>query len=452
VVRSTCSGTTFHFPFFARMKNTYNTSDEEAMISMAMQPSQEAQGPSMSRSEAWSSSSSTSQGLQQHQTEGMIENSFYQQNHDYHPYGSSWHPQSQLMQQHSQNRSSPIAIIRGLDVQDQTADSDSDESIIDVELDAIKLSKQYGRAEYYQEDQEDKKALKAPYLGSSTKSENLILSLPTITLSDGNDDYQSTPPEIVSYGSLRDSHQKGRFLDGPSSYREPRSGRIMRLDDRLRYQAAPTSSQSISERIEQARKLNEIKKQQQKDSRENGNGAGNTSSLSEMMNDAPQQKENQSSTLDYLGMETHIPKFDEHEEEEPPSMMSTSLTAFEILQTSTLVGDERKLGTSVGRYQNSLLVAEIADGQLKPLERSMSDPFPHPHGASFQTFPNPHDGSFHSLRFVHPMQQQQPQPQAAVPAAMNVNGVGANYAPAMMYDGTSQQHNPDMDGAFDMDV
>jgi hypothetical protein len=419
----------------------YKTSDEEAMITMAMQQSQEAQGPSMSRAEAWSSSSTTtSQGLQQRQTEGIIENSCYQQNHDYHSYGASWHPQSQLMQQHSQNRSSPIAIIRGLDVQDQPADSDSDESIIDVELDAIKLSKQYGRSETYQE---DKQALKAPYLGSLSRSENVIMSLPAITLSDA-DDYQGTPPEIVSYGSLRDSHQKGRFLDGPSSYREPRSGRIMRLDDRLRYQTAPTSSQSISERMEQARKLNEVKKQQQKDSRENGNGAGNTSSLSAMMNDAPQQKESTHASiggLDYMGVEMRIPSF---AEEEPPSMMSTSLTAFEILQTSTLIDDAQKLGTSFGRSLNSLPVAgtdmSAGIGQPEPLARSMSDPCPHPYG-----------GSFLASQFVHPMQQ--PQPQAVVPAATNVNGVGANsYNAAMMYDGTSQQHNPDMDGAFDMDV
>lgn len=37
----------------------------------------------------------------------------------------------------------------------------------------------------------------------------------------------------MSYGSLRESHLGGRFLDGPSSYRDSRSGEIRRYDERL---------------------------------------------------------------------------------------------------------------------------------------------------------------------------------------------------------------------------
>lgn len=39
-----------------------------------------------------------------------------------------------------------------------------------------------------------------------------------------------TVPNAMSYGSLRESHLGGRFLDGPSSYRDSRSGEIRRCD------------------------------------------------------------------------------------------------------------------------------------------------------------------------------------------------------------------------------
>lgn len=410
------------------------------MIITAMQPSQEASGAPMRQTETWTSSSSDLHP--QLQPDEMMDNGFFQPNHDYNRnvYGSSWHPQSQLMQQHSQNRSNPIAIVRGGALQDKPEDSDSDESIIDVELDAIKLRQKYGGETH----QEDKKALKAPYLGSLSRSEGFLMSLPPMALSD---DFHDPPADIMSYGSLRDSHQKGRFLDGPSSYREPRSGRIIKLDRRVGYQAAPPA-QSIGDRIRQAQKQKEIRKQQEK----NESAGGNTSSLSAMMNQVSQQQENPRSAqvpvtggFSNMGVETQIPTFGglDDDYDSPSMMMSTSLTAFEILKTSSFKPEERTPGASFGRPPNSLFPVEVApdDVQFKPLARSNSDPLPNPHAVGFQT-----------LQYIHPMQQQHLH-QAIDPQTISVNGTGAaNFVDAMMYDGISQHHSPDMDGAFDMDV
>eukprot|EP00980_Cylindrotheca_fusiformis_P018506 scaffold6124_cov122-Cylindrotheca_fusiformis.AAC.25 len=381
---------------------------------MALQPSKESSGQTASQAEAGLPSSFESHV--DHQMDDMIENSRYQRSHDY-TYGSSWHPQSQHMRQHSQNRSHPIAIVRGGDLKEKPEDSDDDESIIDVELDAIKLKKKYGVEILIDENQ----ALKAPYLGSLSRSEGFLMSLPPMALSDH---YGNAPPETISYGSLRDSHQKGRFLDGPSSYREPRSGRIMRLDHRLRYQAV-APSQSIGDRILQAQQ----QKEKRKETKKNEKIGAKTSSLAAMMNEVSHKQEKPE-----LGSEkslgSSIPTVDATIEDDSPAMMSTSLTAFEIMKSS-LNNDDRKLGTSVDRPPDSLFPVDIefGDSQFKPLARSNSDPFPNPHGTAFP-----------SMQFVHPM----------TAPTNNVDGSGTDFGDAMIY--SSSHQNPDMDGAFDMEV
>ena len=64
--------------------------------------------------------------------------------------------------------------------------------------------------------------------GSSSRSSS---SLATTTLPQSQQKgYQGlATTSQVSYGSLRDSHLRGRFLDGPSSYRDSRTGNIHRI-------------------------------------------------------------------------------------------------------------------------------------------------------------------------------------------------------------------------------
>eukprot|EP00429_Kryptoperidinium_foliaceum_P001859 CAMPEP_0176017202 /NCGR_PEP_ID=MMETSP0120_2-20121206/8243_1 /TAXON_ID=160619 /ORGANISM="Kryptoperidinium foliaceum, Strain CCMP 1326" /LENGTH=263 /DNA_ID=CAMNT_0017350219 /DNA_START=29 /DNA_END=817 /DNA_ORIENTATION=+ len=196
---------------------------------------------------------------------------------------------SSPLDQAAKRRSSPIAIARSSDERSIEAggidsDDDDEDSVIDVvERDAIRLRRKYGEkavataASYHPGMTEatsssilSKTLLKAPYLGSLSRSENFLSSLPPMSLStDDRYNYDDEPPvEIRSYGSLRESHQRGKFLDGPSSYREPRSGQIRRLDYRTRQGAGLSQSHqptvSIGERIQQAQKLKAAQNQKRK--------------------------------------------------------------------------------------------------------------------------------------------------------------------------------------------
>lgn len=447
----------------------------------------------------------------------------YQENHAYANYGaaqheSPWddphrqHPVEQQQMQSrisgtgtyslssgqntsmNQPRSSPIAIVRPLS--EQTAEptgfetDDDDDSVVDVvERDAIRLRKKYGDkvlVASYQPGMIDetvkvsKSMLQAPYLGSLSKSESFLTSLPPISLSD-EDRYkyeEEAPAEIASYGSLRESHQRGKFLDGPSSYREPRSGQIRRLDHRLRYPANKglSSSQqqalSIGERIQQAQKQKETQKQ-------NVNGSGEseavatTSTLSMMMDEVTKSTESQQEE-GHSEFERMVPirgsvhvtstfgaedaqmydKFD------PPTMMSTSLTAFEILHTTSKSMTEyqtvqRFVEMKQERNDSALgnsgvpSGAKIREQQFHPLSRSLSDPSPR---------------SLHHSPMATPTLQQLNLPLGG----NNLLGVPGNpywTHPYGIVDPSAQLvalansapnldpiHNPDTDAAFDMDM
>ncbi len=392
----------------------------------------------------------------------------------------------------NQPRSSPIAIMRSLGVQPALAagfeTDDDDDSVVDVvERDAIRLRQKYGDrvvAVSYQPGMttepiiSSKSMLKAPYLGSLSKSENFLNFLPPISLSD-EDKYkyeEDTPAEIGSYGSLRESHQRGKFLDGPSSYREPRSGQIRRLDPRLRFPAGAglSSSQqhalSIGERIQQAQKEKETQKLNVKETSD-GDATG-TSTLSMMMDEASKnpdsQEEDRLSELERivpirgathasstLGAEDALSydKFD------PPTMMSTSLTAFEILHsTSKSMTEYRTVQRfSQGRQKqdDSLLdtnsrvpsEAKIREQRFHPLSRSLSDPTPR----QLQQSP-----------MLSPTVQHLNSPRGdSSLSGATLNPYWAN--PYGMVDQSTQQaslataapdqiHNPDTDAAFDMDM
>lgn len=377
----------------------------------------------------------------------MIESSLYPSSHDY----------GQAMSlSRSHVRSSPIAIIQPKSSKDDEFDhSDSDESIIDVELDALKIrqkqEQQYGSAKPAESSisLKQEKELKAPYLGSLSKSESNLLSLPPMALSES---YMDDPPsEIMSYGSLRDSQQKGRFIDGPMSYREPASGRIMQYDRRQKYQSVPPT-QSIGERLQQSRKLKEIRHENNNQEEQilnkvenSSNNKNATSSLSAMMNDASQQipKVNAQKTAGFLdpsqvNMESFMPTFGFYDTEPDDHMLSTSLTAFEILQTKM----EPPARLDSGNLTNNA----VYQAGFTPLERSNSDPLPQPH--------HPPKSVFSPLL---PSQVTQAPPTMSHfslgPSPMTVHGrADQGGADVSMSFNNAHDDSPDMDVAFDMDM
>lgn len=366
----------------------------------------------------------------------MIESSVYTTPHDYHAAMSL--PRSHV-------RSSPIAIIQsGTKKEDEFDHSDSDESIIDVELDALKLrqkQQQYGSKPAEKSiSHKPEKELRAPFLGSLSKSENNLMSLPPIALSEP---YLEDPPsEITSYGSLRDSHQKGRFIDGPMSYREPGSGRIMQYDRRQKYQSVPPT-QSIGERLQQSRKLKEIRAQKQEEEGEISTNNNVSSSLSAIMKDATQQepKVNKEKTAGFidpsqLNMETFQPTFGFYDsDQDDPQMLSTSLTAFEILQTKKL-----EPPTQLGPGSHDA----VYQAGFMPLARTYSDPLPqHQQAPVVLATRSPLIPPSRAAGAPPTMSQFSPSP-----SPMAVNGraeQGRGDVPMALMD-------PDMDGAFDMDM
>ena len=326
-------------------------------------------------------------------------------------------------------RSSPIAIrLPPGDMKKEIDESDvDDDSIhIDVEGDAVRLRRKYGNKivqTYNQEStilqssntrKRDKTSvLNAPYLGSLSKSSNQVLSLPPMSLA-GDPTHGESPESIVSYGSLRDSHQRGRFLDGPSSYREPMSGKIRQLDHRLRYHGRRPEL-NIGERLQKSRKLKELrqKEESKKMKEESSDKANNdttdkgekqerkadTSSLSAMMKDVSQSAHTIGTDADFqegfspLGPESLIPiqtgntpSTQSHEHQisrdlSPRNMLSTSLTAFEFLKTSntdTFSGDNtRGHSSSIALATDANQTTDIRSCiGFQPLARSMSDPSP----------------------------------------------------------------------------
>lgn len=283
--------------------------------------------------------------------------------------------------------------------------------VIDVEGDARKLRKKYGNqsskvavVQTYQQESSYlrqglardnyQSLLRAPYFGSlNSRSGKQILSLPPMSLAAGlagsNGETRGSleePPESLSassttatrtaYGSLRDSQERGYFLDGPSSYREPTSGRIRQLDHRVRYHGRTTPSQiSISERMEQARRLKELRQKEleraaaasgSSESAGSPSGSGSLSkqqqhvsgtttpsSLSAMMDEVSKNEEIPAlpsattvgtTQAEWLDDDHQGPKGELVEgpgnmydnDDLPHMMLSTSLTAFEVLKSTNI--------------------------------------------------------------------------------------------------------------------
>jgi hypothetical protein len=488
---------------------------------------------------------------------------------------SHWHQQQQT-------RSSPIAIIRnstdrssqpeighGLD---QTDDDEDDDSSVDVELDALKLKAKYGGdvvAASRHEPLAAKSLLKAPYLGAMSQSAPYLShEIPQISLAeqhhfDPRTELLDSGTGVGEYGSLRESHQRGRFLDGPASYRDGRSGEIRPLNHGKRFShSSVPASISIGERIQKARLQKEqLQKQQQQGGNGGVNGAMNkqgaataASSLSAMMDgvsktDAKVESSDASAGLGGTLLQGSKPPGvmmtamvsshdhrrdmvsdfqddEEEEEDDGQGMMSTSLTGLELLRSSKLLvraggGDgQRGVGFFMGhsaQYSHASLMAPKSlvvneplsavnggvgvgggdsDHQFQALSRTMSDPTPHLRQGSTITSPS-----------VRQIQHVQPQPRplllppqssmtTSTPPSFGWSpfayGPGGGTASTMTHMGSghpdsigfglaaspagsdhyvmpgtspltattavstttsfSLDHNPDTDGAFDMDM
>ena len=410
-------------------------------------------------------------------------------------------------------RSSPIAIRQApgdMKTEVYESDVDDDASDIDVEGDAIKLQRKYGNKviqSYIQDSailrsstgrKRDKSSiLNAPYLGSLSKSSNQVLSLPPMSLA-GDSAYLGEPPEsIVSYGSLRDSHERGRFLDGPSSYREPMSGKIRQLDHRLRYHGRQPEL-NIGERLQQSRKQRELRLKEEKkkekitgiDSDLNGETVGGKreaqSSLSAMMMDASQNAIEGGTGVDdriednlFLNTERLVPIGNEstmssiHREHHssislsPRNMLSTSLTAFELLKNANTdtsfrgkIADRPDAVTTEGITKEEMDCRN--ETRFQPLARSMSDPSPRFQNLSLSGMTS--SAIFPTLQIDpeqqvnHNLLQQGSQGINTYRSANNAASMPVSDQVSSMNGGNIHQlphsdHDPNRDGAFgDLDM
>jgi hypothetical protein len=300
-----------------------------------------------------------------------------------------------LHQQHAGAfvRSSPIAIVRNPEDQKRHIDtSDDDDSTTDMEFDTLSIS---ARTRSPSSSLPPSLLLRAPQLGSiQTVNESWIdrypaMLPPAVQLSEHplgatphTHSLTSDRGTAMSYGSLRDSHQRGRFLDGPSSYRDRQTGDIRRVQNRVRFQdtgklasSMPTSL-SIGERIMMSRQLQVSRIKQKEPS---------TSSLSALLEASdvvelePDPLPNlQSATVDATVRTSTLYDVDS-ETRLPSHMLSTSLTGLEVLRSGL-----RRPPPPMQAEPGSLLVMVGFMGDQLPrdsgrnalLGRTLSDPTP----------------------------------------------------------------------------
>jgi len=182
-------------------------------------------------------------------------------------------------------------------------------------------------------------------------AQNLSCSLPRSRLGSA---------ENVSYGSLRDSQYKGRFLDGPASYRDKRTGDIRKITrPRVHFDSIASSSMptglSIGERImRSSKKKNPIKQ-----------GTSSLTALMEASGGPP-------STEQTLPIRSTTFYDDEnHSSGREDYMLSTSMTGLELLRQSNASGRP-----PVNMAFSLSELPRDAQGHNALLSRTHSDPSP----------------------------------------------------------------------------
>ncbi|GAX10206.1 hypothetical protein FisN_3Lh403 [Fistulifera solaris] len=362
------------------------------------------------------------------------------------------------LRQNNGNRSNPIAIVRNDNgpypesSDDELDDDDDDINTIHLELDALSIETENSRRVYTSSSLPNH-LLRAPRLTAISDNDNKLAlqypaMLPPAMTSADNPLGGVETEDRTSYGSLRDSNSRGRFLDGPSSYRDKNTGDIRALEHRVRYrsnnhnlsQSLPASL-SIGERIMQSR----LKRKESASSQDNHQPSSlsalmeastDNSTISSPMQqaeDTAQQTKNRTVTF-----------YDEDFTRDRPSdMLSTSLTGLEVLQAGF------RGSTGASAQQSHALKIAFADLDKLPtdesgnnalLSRSLSDP--NPEYSSSVTRPNPTNSNHRGEAFP-PLQ-----------LALHPHSNAIKYTPdSQLTDPLQPSHdtNPDAELAFDMD-
>ena len=339
------------------------------------------------------------------------------------PYGMASSYQSSTRQQFT--RSHPIAIKRtnnnnpydsnnnhtgatrgdtsDEDDADDEEEEDDDSLVANVERDAVRLGlvdSRGRRSNLLTSHSLPSRLLRAPLLGSVPTNEDYLLyrNIPTATLPPPMT-LNDQPPSLsgvailaaadrTSYGSLRESHQKGRFLDGPSSYRDSRTGDICRMEQRVRFERqagqnttsssdSNTSDQqqqqpgegnlSIRDRMKQARERNSKKATAAR--------KRPTSSLAAMFDDPDSMNSNTDSSSGATPATFHdfsSPFYENHISALPSGALSTSLTGLELLQRGLRLATITDHDSQPSADDQQL--PRDANGHNGLLSRSLSDP------------------------------------------------------------------------------
>ena len=323
-------------------------------------------------------------------------------------------PPIQPSSQQSQfTRSHPIAIRRSPNARgnvDLTSDDDDDEEDVNLsEDDSPNVERDAARLGLLTSRSLPSRLLRAPRLSSVPTNEDYLLyrNIPVAALpppmSLHNDDGMSGvdlgAAAKMSYGSLRESNQQGRFFDGPSSYRDGRTGDIRRM---VRFQATATddtpshsapNNLSIRDRIQQSRQ------QRQAQQVSTSGDAKPTSSLAAMFDKAPREP---TPRISQQPAPTATTFYENSLSALPTGALSTSLTGLEMLQRglrlATITDQDSShpsAGEEVNHYNapnnnnNNNLHPAVLSRSLSDVPRSSPNYHHHHHTASTGTYPSP---------------------------------------------------------------
>jgi hypothetical protein len=356
-------------------------------------------------------------------------------------------------------RSTPIAIARDKSGQsDRHPDTSDDDDSVDVEFDAEEIADRNTSRSL------PVRLLRAPFLGSVPSNEDYIsyqnmLPPPMELTEQPAAGGQVHADQGTSYGSLRDSNVRGRFLDGPSSYRDKGTGDIRSMQHRVRFRdnstissSAPSHSISIGERIMRSRKL-QAKNEADKPSEER------TSSLSAMLEstddsgiidpDVPNQSLGVSAMKSPANQQPTAFYDDESEDRLSSNMLSTSLTGLEVLQRGARFGSVQE-GASDDDSDAPAAIPRESTYNGASMSRSLSDPMPQFSQLNVGTVNDPASGGMasflsHSEYPPQSIMSQQVNTTASINYQAGSEQIGAGLAEPL-------DENPDIEGAFDMDM
>lgn len=310
-------------------------------------------------------------------------------------------------------RSSPIAIKRSPGYNDssggiETSDEEEDDdSLVDVVRDAVKLGLVSDNMNDLNMSRSlPSRLLKAPRLGSVPTNEDYISyrSIPAatlpppMTLNDAPplsgsvrlapEQSTTTSATTTSYGSLRESNMQGRFFDGPSSYRDSRTGDIRRLEQRVRFSSSQQGEEESSETAQQQPESNLSIRERMKQARDKkANDAEATatnkptSSLAAMFDgtkqniiDTQQPSASEMAVDDFQSSTSFLDSTPFYETTSmsalPSGALSTSLTGLEMLQRGLRLAT---IADHDSQFSDDQLPRD-ANGHNALLSRSFSDP------------------------------------------------------------------------------